>query len=356
MTSIALFSNKAGAGTTTVAYHLAHMCARLGRRVLAVDLDPQSDLTARCLDQAALEELWEDAAGPADAAADERGAGGSLPAGAGGTVADAVRPLLEGTGDVRPVRPAAVAPGLWLLPGSLGFSRFEDTLAGAWARSYSGDLAAIRTTAALHRVVQGAAAAVDADVVLLDLGPGLGAINRASLLAADAVLTPLAPDVRSVQGVRALGPALRGWRRDWQQSFLPHVAGAFPAPGAAGQALGYVYMWPEVRLGSADAAMRVLVGLSSVFEAAVTGRETASPDPLPYQIESLQNYRSLAPLARDARKPMFDLKPADGALGSTQKYVRTCYQHYQRLAEAVLAWAEGPETGPETAAGQPAEG
>ncbi|MGH9113792.1 MAG: ParA family protein, partial [Acidimicrobiales bacterium] len=46
-TAIALFNNKGGVGKTTLTYHLANMVARLGWRVLAVDLDPQANHAAR---------------------------------------------------------------------------------------------------------------------------------------------------------------------------------------------------------------------------------------------------------------------------------------------------------------------
>lgn len=54
-TTIALFNNKGGVGKTTLTYHLAHMVARLGWRVLAVDLDPQANLTSAFFDEDALE-------------------------------------------------------------------------------------------------------------------------------------------------------------------------------------------------------------------------------------------------------------------------------------------------------------
>ncbi|GAA4670509.1 hypothetical protein GCM10023347_25390 [Streptomyces chumphonensis] len=59
MTSIALFNNKGGVGKTTLSYHLAHMIRRLGLTVLAVDLDPQANLTSMCLEETEIEELWE---------------------------------------------------------------------------------------------------------------------------------------------------------------------------------------------------------------------------------------------------------------------------------------------------------
>ncbi|MGW1401188.1 hypothetical protein ACWCRF_21560 [Streptomyces sp. NPDC002405] len=37
---------------------------------------------------------------------------------------------------------------------------------------------------------------------------------------------------------------------------------------------------------------------------------------------------------------MFDLKATDGALGSTQKYVQTCYREFRELAKGVLTRAQ----------------
>jgi len=45
------------------------------------------------------------------------------------------------------------------------------------------------------------------------------------------------------------------------------------------------------------------------------------------------------PLAQDARKPMFDLRAADGALGSTARLVAICFDEFQALAGTVLARA-----------------
>jgi chromosome partitioning protein len=48
------------------------------------------------------------------------------------------------------------------------------------------------------------------------------------------------------------------------------------------------------------------------------------------------------PLAHDARKPMFDLRAADGALGSIGRLVQTCYQEFAALARTVAARAGLP--------------
>ena len=43
------------------------------------------------------------------------------------------------------------------------------------------------------------------------------------------------------------------------------------------------------------------------------------------------------PLAHDARKPMFDLKPNDGAIGATSDFVSRCYEDFHALALEVAA-------------------
>ncbi len=110
--------------------------------------------------------------------------------------------------------PAArvAADRLWVVPGDLGLSGIEDRLSDAWQRGFLGDEGAIRITTAFHRIIAGCAAQVNADVVLLDTGPNLGAINRAALLASDDLVVPLTADVFSLQGLRSLGAALRDWR------------------------------------------------------------------------------------------------------------------------------------------------
>lgn len=47
--------------------------------------------------------------------------------------------------------------------------------------------------------------------------------------------------------------------------------------------------------------------------------------------------KSPMPLAHDARKPMFDLRHADGAIGSLQLLVQRCYEDFRTLAERVQA-------------------
>ena len=62
---ITFFNNKGGVGNTSLVYHTSWMLSELGLTALAVDLDPQANLTAAFLDEDALAGLWEDPTPPA---------------------------------------------------------------------------------------------------------------------------------------------------------------------------------------------------------------------------------------------------------------------------------------------------
>ncbi|MEV4711531.1 ParA family protein [Micromonospora sp. NPDC049374] len=335
MISIALFNNKGGVGKTTLTYHLAHMLQRLGHRVLAVDLDPQSNLTAAFLDEDELATLWQENYQVDWPLLDGQQKLLLRVNGGSGTVASAVAPIMKGLGDVRFADPVVIADGLSLVPGDLNLSAFEDKLSAAWPNSLIGDHAALRTTTAFYRLIRDAGTRSGADIALLDVGPNLGAINRAALLAADTVLMPLAADLFSLRGLRNLGPALREWRRIWQSNVLQHVPPDIAAPRGTMTPLGYVVMQPKMRLDRpVKAYQRWLERVPTVFANSVLERTTSNGS---YEIATLRNYQSLMPLAHDARKPMFDLRSADGALGSTQTLVQRCYQDFESLSQKLLA-------------------
>jgi hypothetical protein len=54
-------------------------------------------------------------------------------------------------------------------------------------------------------------------------------------------------------------------------------------------------------------------------------------------LATLKHYRSLMPLAQEAHKPMFRLRPADGAIGGHAQAVRACHEDFRRLAQAIAS-------------------
>ena len=52
-------------------------------------------------------------------------------------------------------------------------------------------------------------------------------------------------------------------------------------------------------------------------------------------LATLKHYRSLMPMAQEVRKPMFQLRAADGALGGHIHAVQDCYEDFKKLAISI---------------------
>ena len=323
MKTIAFFNDKGGVGKTSLVYHLASMYADIGVSVVAADLDPQADLSAMFLEDERLEELWPDG--------DH-----------GQTILGSVSPILRGVGDIREPHVEEVAPNCGLVVGDLGLSRFEAKLTAAWPACLDRDEAAFRTESAFYRTILQAAKIQDADVVLVDVGPNLGAINRAAIIAADFVVVPLAPDLFSLQGLRNLGPTLRDWRTEWQDR-LDRKPGdlGLALPSAEITPAGYVVIRQAVRADRPVLAYRRwsrrIPGVYRKEALGGTGPGASSTDDDPHCLATLKHHPSLMPMAREARKPMFQLRAADGALGGHIYAVQDCYEDFERLARSIAA-------------------
>ena len=55
----------------------------------------------------------------------------------------------------------------------------------------------------------------------------------------------------------------------------------------------------------------------------------------PYCISTLKHFASLVPIAQTARKPMFDLKQADGISGGHLAAVKRCWDEFDRLTAEI---------------------
>jgi chromosome partitioning protein len=232
MKTIAFFNNKGGVGKTSMVYHLAWMFSDMGRSVLAVDLDPQSNLTSIFLDESEVERLWPVGKHP-------------------DTILGSVDPLIESLGDIKDPKTHRIAPRLSIVAGDLGLSTFEDRLSDAWGKCLDDKLPiagdGFRVITAFHRLMEIAAGNCRSEYVLIDVGPNIGAMNRAALVAADFVVIPLGADLFSLQGLRNLGPTLRDWRQGWQTRKQGKVPAGLSLPSGQMQPLGYVLLNPSVR-------------------------------------------------------------------------------------------------------------
>lgn len=315
---VAFFNSQGGVGKTTLVYHLAWMYGLEGVKTLAIDLDPQADLTARFLDEDRLEEFWHP---------------GSLEQ----TIASSIEPVFRGISDLEgPV-------DRWGFPdfliGDPKLALFEDALSEAWLKCNDGDEWAFRVTSAFWRIIQSAGASMGAQVILMDLGPNLGAINRAGLIAADLVVTPIAADLISLQGLRYLGPRLAEWRTAWRERLAKNPDPSVVLPKGVMRPAGYVVVQHPVRL---DRPVRShekwMKKIPSLYATSVLGQQESdlsSPTGDPNCLKVLRHYGSLIQMADEARKPIFNLTPADGAIGAHLQAVKSAGTDFNDLATKI---------------------
>ncbi len=314
---IAFFNNKGGVGKTSLVYHLSWMYADLGLKVLASDLDPQANLTASFLDEEKLEEFWPDGDHSK-------------------TIYGSIEPLLRGVGDIAE-NPYAeeIDERIHLIIGDLALSRFEDELSQQWPLCLDGKERAFRVESAFWRIMKRIIDRSSIDVALIDLGPNLGAINRSILIAADYLVVPLIPDLFSLQGLKNLGPTVREWRNGWQERLKKNPVKDLELPRGQMTPIGYVKMQHAEKMGRpVKAYRRWAERIPLVYSEEVLGKEYRLMEKREKgnQLGLVKHYRSLMPMAQEAKKPIFHLLAADGAIGSHQKGVSEARENFHQVA------------------------
>src|ERR1017187_4324145 len=321
---LTFFNNKGGVGKTSLVYHLSWIFSEMGKKVVAIDLDPQANLTSAFLPEEKLEELWD----------------ADLVSPKATTIYRCVQPLME-VGDIQEPITQHIRSSLHLVPGDLALAGFEDFLSQEWPNSLgSGNLLrAFRVLTAFWIVAQKAAVQNQADLILADVGPNLGAINRSALIGSDYVVIPLAADLFSLQGLRNLGPTLRRWRSDWRKRLDNWSSSSFPLPKGKMAALGYIVQQHSERLSRPVKAYdRWAARIPGVYRQSVLS-DNSDPPPItddPLCLARLKHYRSLVPMAQEARKPIFHLTSADGAIGSHSYAVQEARSDFNSLANWIL--------------------
>jgi len=307
MKIISIFNNKGGVGKTTYMYHIAHILAQKGKTVLMVDLDSQCNLSAYALTDAELERSWKP----------ERG----------NSIWLAVEQVAKGVGDIRLRAPKPFNsnyPNLYITPGDVLLSTFEDNLGESWTRAIGGDERAIRVQSAVYRYLLWAAEKISADIVMVDLGPNLGALNRCVLGASDYFIVPMSPDLFSIRGTENLGKKLVNWRKEWRQCINAWDGEELAIPQGSPVFLGYVTQQHNVR--STPSGMTNGWNIyGSQVESAVKSNIVSKLQKIgqvhnwntnTWKLGSIPNLHSLIPYSLNAKKPVFDCRSSDGLNGS----------------------------------------
>jgi cellulose biosynthesis protein BcsQ len=188
-------------GKTTLTVNIAAALSDMGKTVLIADADPQCNITSFYIDEPDLEKLL----------------GESDEAGAKHTLWSAVKPVVEGRGGIVTVPEWKVPQqNIHLLPGDVLLSEYEEELPSAWTECFARRTRGYDVTTALSQVTTASGRRVKADICLYDVGPNVGALNRAVLLDCDYFITPVAADLFSLRALSTVGRSVGKWISDWK--------------------------------------------------------------------------------------------------------------------------------------------
>ena len=222
---ILLFNHKGGVGKTTSAYNIGWKLSQNGFRVLLVDGDSQINLTARSLGSA-FEDYYDESSPNRH-----------------NNIYDAVRPIFEGR--PKPIEsfdcPAAEnGNNLFVLPGHPDLSSLEGQI--SLAQETRGTLSVTKNLpGALHRLISIEEERHNIDYSVIDVNPGLGALNQNFFMISNSFIVPTNPDPFSLMSLKTLGLEIEKWV-SWKASFRNAFEDAtYPLPAGSTKFLGALH-------------------------------------------------------------------------------------------------------------------
>lgn len=219
---IALYNHKGGVGKTTLLVNIAAALADSGKRVLLVDTDPQCNLTSYLVESDVVDK-WLD----------------NSDLNEGVTIWSALKPFIDGLGSIRNVKAFERQDRVFLLPGDIRLSEFEQDLNQVWIDCLQRKSRGFNGASAISEIVNNISMRDNIDFVFYDVGPNIGPLNRVVLLDCDYFIVPAACDLFSVRALKTLGKSLFDWISEWQiiSQLAPDNAALLPGKP---KYLGYI--------------------------------------------------------------------------------------------------------------------
>jgi len=343
MKSIAMFNNKGGVSKTTTSFNLGWILAERGHRVLLVDADPQCNLTGMVMgfnSHADLEEFY-----TADPTRNLKAA---------------LRPAFES-------QPVPLAPvdcvevdgreGLFLLPGHVGLAEYEVQM--GLAQELSGSIQALQNLpGSIRKLYELTAAQLDVEYVILDLSPGLGAINQNIVMTADYLIIPTTPDVFSVMALDSLSRVLPRWHSWLTRAAAMEVfqEAAYPLDPPKLKFLGTIVQRYRTRAGTParafqayfekiDAAMNeTLVPQLEKMGAVLDPERYAmhSDEDALHRLASISDFNALIASSQANQTPVFSLTQEQVQRGGaawdiTERNIQTFRLVFEELSDRIVA-------------------
>ena len=314
---IALFNHKGGVSKTTTTFHLGWQLAKLGKKVVLVDADPQSNLTGLVLGHygtSDLEDLYKDEPGR--------------------NLKSGLAPAFESRPEpIKPVKcfPVAGRDGLFLLPGHIGLSEFEVDL--GIAQELSGSIQTFQNLpGSIPYLLAKTAQEIDADYILVDMNPSLSSFNKNLLVTSDYFIIPTTPDYYSVMAIDSLTTVIPKWSTKAQKLQQTLKEASYPFPKTKPKFLGTIIQNYRPRDGVPVKGFRTWI---SQINAKVTqdlypalGRigmtlpasKYRSLEIDNYCLASIPDFNSLIAKSQETKTPIYDL--TDQQIGQSGEVLR----------------------------------
>ncbi len=229
---IVFFNHKGGVSKTTTAYNLGWKLSN-NAKVLLVDGDPQCNLTSLVIDK--FDDYYlQDATKNFN-------------------IRDGVEVAFKGRPE--PIRAIdCYSPSrnqnLYLIPGHQNLSEFEAAL--TFAQSSNNAIATLENLpGAFHAFIKKVEEKYSINYTIIDLNPGLSAINQNLLLASDYVIVPTNPDPFSLMALDTLCNILPRWAAWLSQNGVLFANSSYPFNLEPPKLLGAVVQRFNVRKGKA---------------------------------------------------------------------------------------------------------
>jgi cellulose biosynthesis protein BcsQ len=236
MKKIIFFNHKGGVSKTTSTFHIGWMFTQLHKKVLIVDADPQCNLTALFLGDN-FDSYYENEATKSN------------------NIMDGVRVVFDGIPE--PIKPIECQShtnneNLLLLAGHMNLSEYDTQL--NFAQTASSALSSLKSLpGAFNDLIQKTADKYEIDYVLIDLNPGLSAINQNLFMISDGFIIPTNPDIFSIMAVRNLSKILPRWIKWMTENRTMFSDSAYPLPETTPQFIGEIIQRFNIRKGKAAA-------------------------------------------------------------------------------------------------------
>jgi cellulose biosynthesis protein BcsQ len=317
MFSISMFNNKGGVGKTTLTCNIAsYFALEMGKRILVVDCDPQCNATQLIMGEEFATQFYWNSSGNESIT----------------TIRDVLSPIEDGdshiSDKITPILSSKNRFGVDILPGHPGFSIVEDRLGAAWHELLGGDIGGIRKTnwnASLTSLLSDRY-----DIVLYDLGPSLGSINRCVLIGCDYFLTPMGADIFSILGIRNISNWISHWLGLYRNSIglaeqrNPGRLAEYTIARDPGIATGYLGYTMQQYIAKSREGQRIP---TARYENIINMVPTVIEESLKMYLKpglsvanshlgDVPHLYSLIPLAQSVAAPILALRSSDGLVGS----------------------------------------